>query len=56
MGLVKTRKLAAMHPPSPAVSTFAKATVDETVDRRLRRVKGGDEAAEDFRSQIGTGH
>lgn len=33
MGLVKTRRLAAMHPPSPAASTFAEATVDESEDR-----------------------
>ena len=33
MGLVKTRRLAAMHPPSPAASTFAKATVDESADK-----------------------
>ena len=29
MGLVKTRRLAAMHPPSHVASTFAEATVDE---------------------------
>jgi len=39
MGLVKTRRLAAMHPPSP--STYAEATVD----KRLRRIKSGDEVA-----------
>ena len=61
MGLVKTRRLAAIHPPTPAASTYAEATVDESADRqaaarnppspRLRRIKGGDEAAEDFRSR-----
>ena len=34
MGLVKTRRLAAMHPPPPAASTYAKATVDESADRQ----------------------
>ena len=55
MGLVKTRRLAAMHPPPLAASTSAKATVDEPKDKevaardppspRLRRIKGGHAAA-----------
>ena len=52
MGLVKTRRLAAMRKQQRAPSAYAKATAD----RRLRRIKGGDEAVEDFRSQIGTRH
>ena len=46
MGLVKTRRLAAMHPPPPAASTFAKATVDESADRQAAAREGGDEAAD----------
>ena len=34
MGLVKTRRLAAIHPPSPSASTFAKVTVDESADKQ----------------------
>lgn len=41
MGLVKTRRLAAMHPPSP--SAYVKATADW----RPRRIKGEDEATEE---------
>ena len=51
-----------MHPPTPAASTFAKATVDESVDKqaaarnppspRLRRIKGGDEAAGGEESRV----
>ena len=44
MELVKTRRLAAMHPPSPAASAFAEATVDESEDRKASARKGGDEA------------
>ena len=35
MGLVKTRRLAAMHPPPLAASTSAKATVDEPKDKEV---------------------
>ena len=45
MGLVKTRRLAAMHPPTPAASTFAKATVDESADKQAAAREGGDETA-----------
>ena len=57
MGLVKTRRLAAMHPPSPAASTSAKATVDEPKDKeaaardpplpRLWWIKGENAGAEE---------
>ena len=41
MGLVKTRRLAAMHPPSP--STYAEATVDKRLrrTRKMQRSKAG---------------
>ena len=42
MGLVKTRRLAAMHPPSPAASTFAEAMVDESEDWEAAAREGGD--------------
>ena len=40
MGLVKTRRLAVMHPPSPVASTFAKAAVDEPEDREAAAREG----------------
>ena len=43
MGLVKTRRLAAMHPPSPAA----------TEDREAAPREGGDEAAEGRRHAEG---
>ena len=45
MGLVKTRRLAAMHPPPLAASTSAKATVDEPKDKEAAAREGGHAAA-----------
>ena len=41
MGLVKTRRLASMHPPSPVASTLAEASVDESEDREAAAREGG---------------
>lgn len=42
MGLVKTRRRAAMHSPSPVATTFAEASVDESEDRAAAAREGGD--------------
>ena len=45
MGLVKTRRLAAMHPPPPAAKADKEAAARDPPSPRLRRIKGGHAAA-----------
>ncbi len=45
MGLVKTRRLAAMHPPSPSATSDREAAARDPPTPRLRRIKVWDAAA-----------
>ena len=54
MGLVKTRRLAAMHPISPSATSDREDATRNPPTRRLQRIKGGDEAASEEGRQCAT--